>query len=286
VNDDVITWPRGFYIWPGFMNASQEGQMNIITPRRSKYEIGYVASKDILKAVEQNIQNVYIMPMLYINSGFRRNRFAKTVYEKTGALWNGLSQDIYMGLLNLFLYDRIPQLSHMVTVAGMANHSIGLQATLGNSKKIMEYDGIADTAFERQFPISMHNTAHYYTMLLRLRAAGVVSDEYIRSLDWGAILEQSVHNIDIRNPLWDRIVQGIEAGESDFAGLSGISSIKFNVNEVTKLIVNNAIGYQETDGGYAICVNSQSLGVRNIVDAVKYMEKRVKERWLESIGEA
>jgi hypothetical protein len=244
VHDDVIAWSRGFYVWPNFKEAMNKDQMNIIAPHCHKYAINYIATNEILKLIEQNIQNVYMAPLLYINSGFRRKRFSERVYAKTGALWNGWSQDIYMGALNLFLYDRIPYLSHMATVAGMSNSSIGLNSSLGIGEKVLEYDGVADTAFERQFPISTYDVAHFYGMLLRLQMSGVVPDAYIHKLNWDKILQSSVTNLRVINPLCDRFLQGIETGKSRFVGLCGADPSKISINGVMRFPENIARGYK------------------------------------------
>lgn len=62
--------------------------------------------------------------MLYINSGFKRS-YMKTLLEKTGRLWDGICQDIYMSIVNILINDHILNIRYPLTIAGMTGRSIG-----------------------------------------------------------------------------------------------------------------------------------------------------------------
>lgn len=122
--EEIIQWDRGFYAWPGF-NGGQENMFQI--PR--KYEKQRIQAYledtgNILKSVAQNPQMVYIMPLLYINSGFRR-RYLKTLMEKTGKLFDGCNQDLQTGMINCCINKRILQIYYPITIAGMSDTSVG-----------------------------------------------------------------------------------------------------------------------------------------------------------------
>lgn len=123
-NRNVITWDRGFYAWPGF-NGGQQHQF--VIPNR--YERGKISgkinnSKDYLSAIINNPDTMYMLPNMYINSGFKRE-YLKEIYDKTGEILSGSAQDIYMGLLNLGLNKDILHLEYPITIAGMSNSSVG-----------------------------------------------------------------------------------------------------------------------------------------------------------------
>jgi glycosyltransferase involved in cell wall biosynthesis len=278
-NDDVIAWSRGFYIWPGFVNEIQEGQMNIVSPRCGKFDINYFSTKELLALVEQNAQYVYLLPLLYINSGFRRTRYTESIYAKTGALWGGNAQDVYMGALNAQLYDHIPYLRQMVTVAGMASNSIGAQASKGLYKSVPEFATSADTVFERMFPYANNDISHFFRMILRLRNAGTVSKPFIRSLDWTTILKKSMSS-NVENLLYDRFCQEVSVTAKRFTHLSANSNVEAQAGEHVRL-ERSGLAYRETEDDQGIYINSKKLGLQNIAEAVAYMARRVEERWSE-----
>ena len=121
---NVITWDRGFYAWPGF-NGGQQHQL--VIPNR--YEKGKICgklnrSKDYLLTIINNPSAMYVLPNMYINSGFKRE-YLKEIYNRTGEILSGSAQDIYMGLLNLGINNEILHLDYPITIAGMSNSSVG-----------------------------------------------------------------------------------------------------------------------------------------------------------------
>nr|WP_297274188.1 glycosyltransferase family A protein [uncultured Agathobaculum sp.] len=122
-NENIIQWERGFYAWPGF-NGGQENQF--IIPRRYKKQpiIRHVPCNNYLQALAHNAQNVYALPLLYINSGFRRT-YMKVLLEKTGRIWDSPCQDIYTGIVNILINPTILSLTYPLSIAGMSAGSIG-----------------------------------------------------------------------------------------------------------------------------------------------------------------
>ncbi|WP_134683501.1 glycosyltransferase [Brevibacillus migulae] len=140
-DEDVIIWDRLLYCWPG-VSKSQEDQLVIPTCsyQADNVQIGYIDCDDSLQAVINLSVSMYTLPMFYINSGFRRNYIHKVI-EKTGKFVDGDSQDIYMGLMNYAINDRLLYIQHPITIAGMSSHSAGIQTTkmLQSSDEEMEY---------------------------------------------------------------------------------------------------------------------------------------------------
>jgi glycosyltransferase involved in cell wall biosynthesis len=128
--DDVIQWDRGFFVWPNNSGMkAQSGQF--VIPRaynRSNVKIVRNNSMEQLMLMLNNPSCMYGLPMLYINSGVRRRYFNKLIKD-TGRLWDGMSQDAYMGIANLMIYETIPHLQYPITIAGMTGNSIGLTET-------------------------------------------------------------------------------------------------------------------------------------------------------------
>ncbi|MEK3704948.1 glycosyltransferase family A protein [Paenibacillus sp. FSL R7-0198] len=140
-NEDVILWDRLLYFWPGVGNG-QDDQFVIPTCsyQPEHLEAGYINCNDSLQAILNLEVSMYSLPMGYINSGFRRSYIHKII-EKTGKFLDGDSQDIYMGLINYALNERVLYIKHPITIAGMSSHSAGIQTSkmLKSSDAIREY---------------------------------------------------------------------------------------------------------------------------------------------------
>lgn len=122
--EPIIQWERGFYAWPGF-NGGQENQF--IIPQDYKkvtQPIFYRSSEAYLDMIAKNPQGIYALPLLYINSGFRRE-YRRTLLEKTGRMWDGGAQDIYTGVVNVLINASILNLQYPLSIAGMAAGSTG-----------------------------------------------------------------------------------------------------------------------------------------------------------------
>ena len=123
-DEDIIQWERGFYAWPGF-NGGQENMLQI--PRQ--YEKGRISvyfqeTSEIFDRIAKDQQFIYSMPLLYINSGFRR-RYLRTMLEKAGKLFDGCCQDVQTGIINCCINKQILNIIYPITIAGMNSGSMG-----------------------------------------------------------------------------------------------------------------------------------------------------------------
>lgn len=122
--DEIVQWQRGFYGWTGF-NSSQENELLIpecYIDKEIKYK--YVENIEYFARIFKNSQWMYGLPTLYINAGFRRSYF-KTLLRKTGRLWDGNNQDLYMGIITAAIKKKILNVEFPLTIAGMSNNSLG-----------------------------------------------------------------------------------------------------------------------------------------------------------------
>ena len=74
--------------------------------------------------LKNDMMNVYVLPMLYINSGFKRD-YMKVLLQKTGRMWDGTSQDVYISIVNILINSRILNLKYPLSIAGMSSSSVG-----------------------------------------------------------------------------------------------------------------------------------------------------------------
>lgn len=139
-DEEVIMWDRLLYFWPGG-DRGREDQLFIPTTsyRADDVRYGYIDSNAYLQATLDLDISMYLLPMFYINSGFRRS-YLQRLIEKTGKFLDGDSQDIYMGLINYALNDQLLYIQHPITIAGMSSNSTGFQTT----KMLQSSDAIKD----------------------------------------------------------------------------------------------------------------------------------------------
>ena len=198
--EELFCWDRGFYIWPNYSNPCQLGQFNI--PRNYKKDelnAERWSSIDSLNRVLESPGSIYVEPLLYINSGFRRS-FLKTFLKNTGGLWAGDAQDVYTGIAALCIKESVIHLYYPITIAGMSGSSIGAFYSPGNqgSKVKGLYDGYYDSCIiyphmEKEHWAFMPGN-EFSTVLremLRAGSKGILPDEVKDKLKLSYIIEQT-----------------------------------------------------------------------------------------------
>jgi len=148
-DEEIVEWERGFYAWPSF-NGGQENQF--IIPRRYEKEnfpVGIIRTQAIFDQLTWEPQMIYTMPLLYINSGFRRS-YMKTLLKRTGKLWDGINQDIYTGIVNCCINEHVLQIIYPITIAGMSSGSAGY---LTSMKEIAKKSETVEQACKRLYTI-------------------------------------------------------------------------------------------------------------------------------------
>lgn len=217
---NIILWDRGFYAWPGF-NGKQQNEL--VIPAR--YQLGTLEAqlwetKEYYKSLKENPQSMYILPNLYINSGFQR-KYIEELYEKTGRLWDGRSQDIYTGIQNIAINQDILHLSYPITIAGMSNSSIGSICTEMNNgideKDRKQYDNILGgkgiysyigTNKEMIKPCVTSDIAGLFGSITRLSKKGILTSEIFFEIeDIKKAIKLFYHSVDKLSDKLDKFVR-------------------------------------------------------------------------------
>lgn len=123
-HDEVLQWKRGYYAWNGFEGGEED---KLVIP--GKFDRNNIALKkksnlDYFAEVMKYSSYMYGLPTMYLNSGFRRSYF-KTLLQKTGRLWDGCNQDLYMGIITAAINSHILVIDFPLIIAGMSNNSLG-----------------------------------------------------------------------------------------------------------------------------------------------------------------
>lgn len=215
-NNNIFKWDRGFYAWPGF-NSGQENELVI----PGNYENGEINSKvvngiDYFARILNNPRDMYCLPMLYINSGFRRS-YLNILLDKTGRLWDGICQDIYMGVVTSIIEKHIIEINYPLSIAGMTNGSVGANSNKGvhniqeANKKITEnrktnnIGGFSMSRVERLMPQLGSDISSLYNSILRCIARGILSDTYLNEvLNWKQMFVECYSIMDITDVYFDK----------------------------------------------------------------------------------
>ena len=216
-DEDVIQWERGFYAWPGF-NGGQQHQF--VIPRN--YQKGcfspeYLSRQFYFGSIFSNSDQMYLLPNLYLNSGCRRD-YLKSILAKTGRLFDGICQDIYMGVVNAAINDKILNIRYPLTIAGMSGGSMGAKANmiyklkeeesafLNDLKKTANIGAYSASPYERLMPEVTTDKSSLYNCILRMIARGVIAESDLEYFDFRGWFLDVFCQMDIRDPLFDKKV--------------------------------------------------------------------------------
>lgn len=216
-DEDVIQWERGFYAWPGF-NGGQQHQF--VIPR--SYQKGqlhpeYFSREFYFGSIFNNSDQMYLLPNLYLNSGCRRE-YLKTILAKTGRLFDGICQDIYMGVVNAAINEKILNIRYPLAIAGMSGGSMGAKANmvyelkedevgfLNDLKKTANIGAYCASPYERLMPEVTTDKSSLYNCILRMIARGVIAESDLEYFDFRRWFLDVFSQMDIRDPLFDKKV--------------------------------------------------------------------------------
>ncbi len=291
-NEQVIQWHRGFYMWKGI---NHPGEDLFLIPRKYQsgdYKTGYVAHSEYMRNLLQDPQSMYTLPMLYITSGCKREYLHRLLRE-TGRLWDGPSQDIYMGVVNILINNQILNMDYPLTIAGMANVSVGLHSTLpktDNSQSSQFHDELRSTSnvggycrsmTERLMPEFFgSDAANLYCSLLRAAARGILPNAYIGEIfDWKQMFWNCARQLNARNTEFDKWIQcaRYEAswhGEEFLKWFDDaiyepiIQPTRYEEEKIDAMQKIKAYAEGELEGG-GITVDASKYGVENVYEAAQ-----------------
>lgn len=290
VDVPILRWDRGFYAWPGF-NGGQQNQF-IIPSRYTKDNVNVkpVKNTEFIYSLCCNPQNMYTLPLLYINSGFKRS-YLKTLLKKTCRMWDGPCQDIYMGIINIAINKEIMILEYPITIAGMSGHSVGANTNASkadikksnrpfkNSKEhLIGY--CSRSVSEKSIPQFWSDNCTLYNCIFRAAARGLWNKEFILS----TFKPENIYINSTNQINKDDIMaeEDIYRFKNDAAAIGPEFSKWFDENIYPKLTEITNISFRQRseriynigflDGG-GIMLDGSDFNVTNIAEAVNLFEK-------------
>lgn len=295
-NDEIITWTRGQYQWPDFGKGMSDYLEFPCSTEKGKYEIYYIDGVVYLDSVLKQTMCMYALPLLYISSGFRR-RYMKTLLNKTGRLWDGPCQDIFMGIINSVINEKICRINYPLSIAGMASHSTGQKYTrlLDSIDKVNQrringdlgetsyIGGWASSVVERAVPRITSDIGLCFNCFIRIVAKKILPSEFaVKYFNLRKWFEDLYELMDKKEYIFERQVR-----EMHYAAFcNGPEFMKWFEDTLFKLAMQTD-EYQEssytktetknyrsgiTDDG-TFFLDASKCGVTNIYEAVMLVEQ-------------
>jgi len=297
-NEEVIQWDRGFYAWPGF-NGGQQNQFIIPGDyRKGSFSFYYKKSEEYLAAVLEDKGTMYKLPMLYINSCFKRSYF-NTLLQKSGQLWNGVCQDIYMGIVTAVINPEILNIKYPLTIAGMSSGSIGAtaNAAVKENKELLKQNqdrkrddnagGFCGSYFEQLLPPHHTDTGSLYSSIVRCINVGILPEEYLaRILPWKKMFTVMAEELNVQDVAFDRKLHEMQH-VAERHGTEFLKWFNETIYEPTlepktlteepsgSLVKKNYRNVRYASGG--LMMDASEVGVQDIYGATNLFQELYKE---------
>ena len=162
-----------------------------------------------------NSDLMYLLPNIYLNSGCRRS-YLKKILKTTGRFFDGICQDIYMGVVNITINDKILNIHYPLAIAGMSDNSIGARANmtyelnekeiefLSDLKKTSAIGAHCSSVYERLTPEVITDKSALYNSILRMITRGTIAESDLEQIDFCRWFHDIYMQMDIRDPLFDK----------------------------------------------------------------------------------
>jgi len=296
--EEIIQWDRGFYAWPGF-NGGQEN-MFVIPRHYEPGEIGvyHEETSDIFEQISKDQQAVYLMPLLYINSGFRRS-YLKTLLRKTGKLLDGPNQDLQTGVINCCINDQILKMAYPITIAGMSIVSVGYVVSNAGSREEKKETETATKAIYQWENMGEHvpvgrqrlvmsvgiDICSFFYALLGALAEGLTDEKKVdQILDWSTVLLQTAKSPVLLKEVYDLFIHKEKLAAKKLGKAEWFEQniykqciIPRYVNEDAMTKAREKKSYQDgpmSGGGKTL--DASKYGVKTIMEAVELFKSQIE----------
>lgn len=291
--EEIFAWDRGFYAWPGF-NGGQQHQFTVPGKyQKGKYNAEYVEPIQFLGWAMEKPNAMYLLPMLYINSGFKRS-FMQTLLNDTGRLWDGICQDIYMGVIVSVIKEKIVKIHYPLSIAGMSSGSVGAIANLpvtdqakgitaaGRELKENNVGGFSKSQIETLMPELGSDVTSLYNSILRAVNRGLIPRHYLSDVfDWKTWFMNSYQVMKKEDIYYDRKIHqmrfaAMKHGEEFLKWFDETIYEEALKPEILPERDKMAKTYREYDNERGITLDASKHGVHNSYDASLLFERLTK----------
>jgi len=123
-NDDIVQWKRGYYCWSDYPGTKKD---ELVIPGLfdiNKIRTFYQDQQTYFAKILKYTFNMYDMPTMYVNSGFRK-QFINELLKKTGRILDGCNQDVNMGIVSAAIVEKVLNIDFPLSVVGISSNSLG-----------------------------------------------------------------------------------------------------------------------------------------------------------------
>ena len=277
-NEDVIKWDRGFYYWSE-SSSNQAGQFILPNYYKKKdYRPSFINSlEELFTLINGNIEIVYGLPLAYINSGFKR-KYLVRILNSVKRIYDGITQDIHMGLLNLLLNKQYLYIQYPITIAGMSDHSLGGKSVVKKDtyKGIEEYSKMLKQTWG--YGVTVFGQCLVYGELFKLRQrkeVEIVLNELMRMVNWKEVLKKITDRNSVGAINYVRILSILRYDAYLISDEIGEWYEKTVINDkVNKVWRVNSVSQEKYFVGFSdgLHLDARKFNVKNIYEATLLFE--------------
>jgi len=123
-DNNVLLWNLALYSWPGFHSTKKNNRVFFSYNLSNSTKLIELETEPLIRQfVLGNIKHIFL-PSMYLGTCVKREHINKII-ELTGKFEDGSSQDVYTGMLNLFIEDKITYIDYPLVIAGASEVSVG-----------------------------------------------------------------------------------------------------------------------------------------------------------------
>ena len=191
--NNIVMWPRARYKWPISNVGKQKGnKLSYNFGELNYFDIKEIDPKPLIKKAIIGKLSVFETPNMYLATCIKREHIGKII-GLTGKFEDGDSQDVYTGVLNLFIEDKITYLQYPVIISGGSEVGVGfMYASKPESLKII------NNLFKIKF--MYHRYTNYYNAAYREISPVVgMGNEYLFFREYKKIERYNFLTVDSSN---------------------------------------------------------------------------------------
>lgn len=283
--ESIIKWDIGNYMWPDY-NGSKSLRANMVyVPcqyQKEAYDVGWIDLQDILLYALQKPGYMYVLPSSYLNSCYKKS-YLKEVLAKSGRLWDGTNQDVYMGITTAALHRKALALCYPMVLAAQSRISMGATSNyifntdlrLSKNEFSGAYGRTALSPTERLLPENAMDYAGFYRSILRVISWGGFPIELIKVMDWKTIYRNIAGQYRKDKIVFNELMHNLKYAAlnlgNNFAAwfdeeIYGPRMAKTQAQEQKE----NYTGWEDSVGeNGCVALTLTKYGVKNVYDAVK-----------------
>jgi len=297
--ETILQWKRGYYCWTGYPGSKED---ELVIPGQFDMEHITAHYEDRVTYFAKILKysfNMYDLPTMYVNSGFRK-QFIKQLLEQTGRFLDGCNQDLNMGIVAAASFPKVLNIDFPLTLVGISSNSLGYVNSLrqnNDNQEEMDQDifisglrgdnigSYFTRGIEFELPQGYGENFNLYLALYRAIRLGVLPDNWkTEVIDDKKMFREFFEEhvcLDDRYDRWMNQAR-VAAARRGQNFLNWFDEEIYKPNMVLRKYVSNqnsiGKGYKEgTDESCNVIFDGSKYGVTNIQEAVDFFVNQIRK---------